>query len=99
MKRYKKLFESTKYKYIAYRDVENMRYKSIKPYREYIILTSNSKVDNDGNMKCFDNIKIYTKENFKSGKISNKMVLVDVKNTCIDVKRDHWIFEDGEIEI
>ena len=39
MNKYKSLFESKKLKYIAYRDITNIRYKSIKPYREYLILT------------------------------------------------------------
>jgi hypothetical protein len=99
MKRYKKLFESQTYHSIAYRDIENTRYKSIKPYREYLIITSESKIEKDGNMICYDNIKLYTKENYASKKISNKMILVDVKNMCIDIKRDHWIFKNEDINI
>ena len=99
MKRYKKIFESKKYNYIAYREVVNYRYKSIKPYREYLILTSNSEIENDGYMICYRNVLKYTKEKYSGGKISNKMILLPVNNMCIDTKRDGWEFEEGEINI
>ena len=101
MKRYKpfNFKESKKYKYIAYSDVVNNRYKSIKPYREYLILTSNSEIENDGRMVCYKNVLRYTKKEFSNGKISNEMVLLPISNMCIDTGRKDWIFDEGLIEV
>lgn len=97
---YQKYFtESKKLEYIAYRDISNSRYKFLKPYREYLILKLDSIEHKSGSMRCFDNVQYYTKQGVSQGKISNKMILIDVKNTCIDEHRDHWIFEKGFIEI
>ncbi|MDH4263951.1 MAG: hypothetical protein OEV78_13005 [Spirochaetia bacterium] len=92
-------------KTIAHRKVVNYRYKSVKPFTEYLVITDKTEIKQKSeSVKVIYNYQLYTKKMYANGKINkkNEMILIDQSNGVFenkDIIRMGWIFEEKEIEI
>jgi len=76
-------------KIIATRECKNNRYDSLKPWKDELYMTEETKVKFDGLYYVFDKAILHTKKCFENKKISNKMIDVEVNGYCINEK-DGW---------
>jgi len=92
-----------KLKTIAHKELINNRYKTVKPYLQYIVITENTTREEVKGGFILRNFQIYTKLSYKNGKINkkNEMVLID-QSSGVFMNNDNigiqWIWEEKEID-